>query len=93
MALHKKSGRMKKCVGVLDRVGPTCTVAHMDDVTIRRLNEEHRQTRRGVRLKAVKVRLPESIRVRLLAAAAARGITQTEYVVAGLALVLPPETV
>lgn len=61
----------------------------MDDATIRRLNEEHRHTRRGVRLRAVKVRLPDAIRERLIAAASERGITQTEYVVAGLALVLP----
>jgi hypothetical protein len=64
----------------------------MDIDTIRRLNEEHRHTRRGTRLKSVKVRLPESLRVRLVAAASSGGITQTEYVVAGLALVLPPVT-
>ncbi len=62
----------------------------MDIDTIRRLNEEHRHTRRGVRLKSVKTRLPESMRVRLIEATQKSGLTQTEYVVAGLALVLPP---
>jgi predicted DNA-binding protein len=61
----------------------------MDVATIRALNETHRATRRGVRLKAVKVRLPETIRVRLIAASERTGLTQTEYVVAGLAAVLP----
>lgn len=62
----------------------------MDYDTIRRLASETRgPIKRGRRLKAVNVRLPDSIRARLHAAAEESGLTHADLITAGLVTVLP----
>ena len=63
----------------------------MDRNTIIRLSDHPGARRRGVVLKSVKVRLPALVAARLAAAAKRHGVSQTDIIVAGLAVACPGE--
>lgn len=87
----KKAKARKNARAGLTSWGTSATVLDMDIDTIRRLNEEHRQTR-GAPTESFKLRLPRPLGARLRRACKSSGLTQTEIIVAGLAVALPPET-